>query len=133
MAYPSGMGCPKISIPRPASDPLVEWKGDKSRLPRRSRCSTSSGRMFIRAMREGMGEGGLGPSEMRSERGRLGGDGGRAGPMGSGGGVSGGGGGVRARVGTKGEEKGELIVEGVGEDMVMERMVMEGWGGVGGC
>src|SRR6202158_6623944 len=103
------MGCPKISIPRPAADPLVEWKGDRSRFPRRSRCSTSSGRTFILASRDGVGEGAAGPSEMRSERGRLGGDGGRAGPIGSGGGVSGGGGGVSVRVGTKGEEKGELI------------------------
>jgi hypothetical protein len=52
--------------------------------------------------------------------------------MGSGGGVSGGGGGVRARVGTTGEERGELVAEGMGEDMVMERMVIEVWGSLGG-
>src|ERR1700687_2843125 len=120
------MGCPKISIPRPASDPLVEWKGDRSRFPRRSRCSTSSGRTFILASRDGVGEGGAGPSEMRSDRGRLGGDEGGAGPMGSGGGVSGGGGGVRASVGTTGEERGELVTEERGEDMGIERMVIEG-------
>jgi hypothetical protein len=51
--------------------------------------------------------------------------------MGSGGGVSGGGGGVRARVGTKGEERGELVTEERGEDIVMERMVMGVWGRLG--
>src|ERR1700692_1414335 len=96
------MGCPKISILRPSPDPSVEWKGDRFVFPQRSRGSTSSGRMFIRASREGVGDGGVGPSEMRSERGRLGGDGGRAGPIGSGGGGSGGGGGGRAGDGAQG-------------------------------
>jgi len=52
--------------------------------------------------------------------------------MGSGGGVSGGGGGVRASVGTTGEGRGELVTEERGEDMVIERMVIEVWGRLGG-